>query len=104
MAEEDVVRVDTVELRAMAGRLAEVDAALGKAVSGRSSDLKPLAPASWVTVDAVKAAEADWHAFVHELTSSVSGVSADLRSAADSYEWTDLDAARRLRQGRRSPG
>ncbi|MEU4715260.1 type VII secretion target [Micromonospora purpureochromogenes] len=103
MADPEALQVDTAELRAVASRVAEVGATLGRALSGRSANLTPSAAAGWVTVDAAKSATAHWEAFVRQLADSVSGISADLRSTADSYDRTDLDSAQRFRQDRRFP-
>ncbi|MFC8615990.1 type VII secretion target [Micromonospora purpureochromogenes] len=103
MVDADALHVDPAGLRAVAVRVVEVGEDLGKSASSRPARLTPGGTAGWSMVDAAKTASAAWEAFVRQLADSVSGVATDLRTTADSYERTDLDAAQRFRPDRRFP-
>jgi Excreted virulence factor EspC, type VII ESX diderm len=87
--------VDPVQLRAIAG---QVDAVVGILASAHDSRQSALVPnlLDWATGAEAAEAATVWGTFLGQLRTSVEGVAAGMRGAADSFSATDANAARSL--------
>jgi hypothetical protein len=94
------VEVDADQLRAVAGAVARTADGFRRAHATREPDLAPDAGqvTGWSATAAARAAGTSWSGFLDHLTSSVDGLAADLRVAAESYDASDVAAADRLRK------
>lgn len=97
-----MLHVDVERLRGVAASVTEVSLAVGKAQETRQHNLAAGGAAEgWATAAAVATACAAWGAFVSRLARSIEKLASDIRTAADSYERADADAAQAVRHGGR---
>ena len=97
-----MLHVDVERLRALAASVTEVSLAVGEAHQTRQHDLAAGgAVEGWATAAAAATACAAWGAFASRLVRSIDELASNMRTAADSYERADADAAQALRHGGR---